>query len=954
MSLSDWDKNLALSNEISGLFAEIIIDDLVRVPITWGFTDKETGERKRQWLFKKFNKFDKGTFYSHFFSETDTGLLGSYFIDPDGNCKLGAVDIDGSKGTDDGEKDAHAVDQYEALVAVLRELGIRPLRTKSRSGTGYHVRVLNDRPTIASETRGLLVLACRVAGLPNKTEVFPKQDAKESHGSLLALPGSRWWCEEVAKKANRQDCGSWFLDDDDCPVPLEGWPALLRGADRLSPERLAKAKADLEAMWRAKNGSAPIDLGPVSRRYDGPTGNPSADAWAPADVEKFLTDGGFKSEYSAYASGHRWKLDHCAWTSEHTGEDPTGAAVFLGADGKLGHKCHHAHCDGRGWASFRQRVDPTWRRPQAPITIKPSKIYTRGKLVLDTVAGIFIAAGSLLPSSASAATQSDTRCTPATMSKIMVATIREECAEYWPAVPVPLSLSPEENREWGWKLVPYGKPRAVPRVREPGEDNEVEKALEAAVDRIRSSRKEFGKSVRLKRPTKDLLQHTARNEQDNAFSGRPWFGDLGTHKDGTPVVRTKRVLDDKEQKELDRALVGFQHMLTCCEMRRSMVGNLGTKKSVPDACGKTGTCPGCANCAARDMARYAAEAWGLEKVTVVTSRCGEFKPSKHDRIKRMREEADNICKRAEKGPRKPRKKKLKDGEVAPPEAPEPEKVVYARRYFEGLERAVIVGVPELHEAIGRKFQARGPKTSAGYEADAIFCAFTIESRVMTVEEAIKIIFGLDVSADGKVDEADNAAFASVWMEPAAELLHRNRALEEHLTGRLKAEMYDDEVWFKERDKLLTEVFTHPYVKAHKQKRHSANKPGKAVFAMPNPAEMRAWKRAKLLEEKPELALLPEEKFKVIALHHFGQLIWAVESWETKEPWECAKEIADARVAYLKSVGKDGFSLEAMAKKQAEFALVDPEDAYTTKVIHFKPAFGYDPATHGCREYGPPE
>lgn len=49
-------------------------------------------------------------------------------------------------------------------------------------------------------------------------------------------------------------------------------------------------------------------------------------------------------------------LEQCPFDTDHGGHGEV--AVFENADGRLGFKCHHAGCAGRGWREFRQHLDP--------------------------------------------------------------------------------------------------------------------------------------------------------------------------------------------------------------------------------------------------------------------------------------------------------------------------------------------------------------------------------------------------------------------------------------------------------------------------------------------------------------------------------------------------------------------------------------------------------------------
>jgi hypothetical protein len=67
-----------------------------------------------------------------------------------------------------------------------------------------------------------------------------------------------------------------------------------------------------------------------------------------------------------YQGGKKWLLDTCPFNPEHVHGE---AAVFQLADGKLGFKCQHNSCKGKGWSAFRDHYDPGRRervRESAP------------------------------------------------------------------------------------------------------------------------------------------------------------------------------------------------------------------------------------------------------------------------------------------------------------------------------------------------------------------------------------------------------------------------------------------------------------------------------------------------------------------------------------------------------------------------------------------------------------
>jgi P4 family phage/plasmid primase-like protien len=52
-------------------------------------------------------------------------------------------------------------------------------------------------------------------------------------------------------------------------------------------------------------------------------------------------------------TGQKWILNVCPFNSDHV----TGAAIFRNGNGKLGFKCHHDGCKGRGWQDLRTFKD---------------------------------------------------------------------------------------------------------------------------------------------------------------------------------------------------------------------------------------------------------------------------------------------------------------------------------------------------------------------------------------------------------------------------------------------------------------------------------------------------------------------------------------------------------------------------------------------------------------------
>ncbi|MCX6632901.1 MAG: hypothetical protein NTW28_35330, partial [Candidatus Solibacter sp.] len=81
------------------------------------------------------------------------------------------------------------------------------------------------------------------------------------------------------------------------------------------------------------------------------------------DVEEFLHRNGIRYRAPVpYEGGRKFALEACPWDPSHRSPD---SAVFEGADGRLGFKCFHDSCQGRGWREFRERFEPNSRNTQA-------------------------------------------------------------------------------------------------------------------------------------------------------------------------------------------------------------------------------------------------------------------------------------------------------------------------------------------------------------------------------------------------------------------------------------------------------------------------------------------------------------------------------------------------------------------------------------------------------------
>ncbi|MBA2691485.1 MAG: hypothetical protein H0U65_03195 [Rubrobacter sp.] len=119
-----------------------------------------------------------------------------------------------------------------------------------------------------------------------------------------------------------------------------------------TPETIEPRQKELEALI-AEEFPKPEEPRRGERRpYDGTPGEK-------LDIEEFLASSGVLvlGETLDSTAEKVFKIV-CPWVHEHTGGDRSGTRVGQYADGALFFRCEHSHCAGRGWAEFREEVDP--------------------------------------------------------------------------------------------------------------------------------------------------------------------------------------------------------------------------------------------------------------------------------------------------------------------------------------------------------------------------------------------------------------------------------------------------------------------------------------------------------------------------------------------------------------------------------------------------------------------
>jgi hypothetical protein len=91
------------------------------------------------------------------------------------------------------------------------------------------------------------------------------------------------------------------------------------------------------------------------------------------DIAEFLASSGV-AVLGESLDGTAERVLHilCPWAREHTGGDRSGTRAGQYADGALFFHCEHSHCAGRGWAEFREEVNPRG-------SVRVGKTYARRK-----------------------------------------------------------------------------------------------------------------------------------------------------------------------------------------------------------------------------------------------------------------------------------------------------------------------------------------------------------------------------------------------------------------------------------------------------------------------------------------------------------------------------------------------------------------------------------------------
>ena len=161
-------------------------------------------------------------------------VMGVYPMLPDETCWFLAIDFDKSTWRDD----------VRALAATARQLGLRPLVERSRSGNGAHVWFFFAAPVPAATARkvGCHLITETMASrhelsMASYDRLFPSQDTmpRGGFGNLIALP---------LQHGPRQQGNSIFLDENLDAYPDDRQWTVLAGAERIAVGTLERIAAE--------------------------------------------------------------------------------------------------------------------------------------------------------------------------------------------------------------------------------------------------------------------------------------------------------------------------------------------------------------------------------------------------------------------------------------------------------------------------------------------------------------------------------------------------------------------------------------------------------------------------------------------------------------------------------------------------------------------------------------
>jgi len=299
-------------------------------------------------------------------SDSASTPIGAYFIDADGNAKHVCIDIDAHK---DGES---AEPVLKSAMDLLNRSKIPFTVARSKGGKGYHLRIHFDKPLPARVARNLGLQIVKAAGLPEKTEVFPKQNELRpgEFGSQVWLPGSLFF----SKKSNGR--GSTLVDPATLePIPFGEWLDYLRASLPFTEDALrdlcALTGIDL---WKIPEQAKRRPFIPGEFTCEGVPEFKTVE-----QLVGFLSQHGIEVEKEKGAFGDwtdRLLLLSCPNVEVHGSARSDGAAVLFNADtGRVGYKCWHDGCAQFSWPKLLKSLGYSFQKkiPEPPAAEGPDQ-----------------------------------------------------------------------------------------------------------------------------------------------------------------------------------------------------------------------------------------------------------------------------------------------------------------------------------------------------------------------------------------------------------------------------------------------------------------------------------------------------------------------------------------------------------------------------------------------------
>ncbi|MCE9556758.1 MAG: DUF5906 domain-containing protein [Planctomycetes bacterium] len=122
-------------------------------------------------------------------------------------------------------------------------------------------------------------------------------------------------------------------------------------------ETLAITEETMPVLLKRLGYDKPVEAGKPEQNHNRHSGGSF-------DIDAFLTRHNVEVKSDvAHDGGRKLILAECVFNPDHKAPD---AAIFVSADGKLGHKCHHNSCAGLGWKEVREKLDPKAGRKRKP------------------------------------------------------------------------------------------------------------------------------------------------------------------------------------------------------------------------------------------------------------------------------------------------------------------------------------------------------------------------------------------------------------------------------------------------------------------------------------------------------------------------------------------------------------------------------------------------------------